>query len=111
MARFGALVSVEKFTDCILAELDAVICDTDSEPLTLARAAEESGYSVDHLARLVRAGRIPNAGRPRAPRVRRSDVPKRPGVLPSGPPMAIVGASRRQIARAVVNSEQGAHDD
>ena len=47
------------------------------EPLTLAEASARSGYSQDHLARLIRQGRLPNAGRPHAPRIRASDLPRR----------------------------------
>ncbi|MGI8497329.1 MAG: hypothetical protein ACR2OG_07090 [Gemmatimonadaceae bacterium] len=48
------------------------------ELLTLGDAARRSGYSADHLARLVRSGRLPNAGRPHAPRIRLVDLPLRP---------------------------------
>ena len=43
------------------------------------RACEsrESGYSADHLGRLVRDGKIPNAGRPGAPRIARSHLPRK----------------------------------
>jgi len=47
------------------------------ERLTLAEAAFRSGYSPDHLARLIREGKLPNAGRPRAPRIRAGDLPSR----------------------------------
>ncbi len=47
------------------------------ERLTLAEAAARSGYSQDHLARLIREGRLPNAGRPHAPRIRAADLPRR----------------------------------
>lgn len=56
--------------DCLRAEGDLA--------LTLAEAAAESGYSPDHLGRLVREGKIPNAGRPGAPRIARRDLPERP---------------------------------
>ena len=42
--------------------------------LTLGEAAAESGYSADHLGRLVREGKIPNAGRPNAPRIARREL-------------------------------------
>lgn len=48
-------------------------------PLTIQEASRISGYSVDHLRRLISQGRIPNAGRPHAPRIRRADLPQRPG--------------------------------
>lgn len=51
---------------------------SDEERLTLAQASARSGYSEDHLARLVREGRIPNAGRRGSPRIRSGDLPVRP---------------------------------
>ncbi len=111
LAAYGALVPADKLLDSVLVQLDEVLREADDEILSLAEAADASGYSVDHLARLVRTGRIENAGRSHAPRIRRRDLPHRAGFLPPQPSIAIVGTSRRQIARAVVNSEQGAHDD
>lgn len=58
-------------------ELDRALRDAESLPLTLAEAARESGYSADHLRRLIADGVVPNAGRKGAPRVRRGDVPRR----------------------------------
>ena len=49
--------------------------EEDNVLLNLQQAAEESGYSTDHLGRLVRGGKIPNAGRPGAPRIARRDLP------------------------------------
>jgi hypothetical protein len=51
------------------------------EELTLSQAAERSGYSEDHLCRLIRTGRIPDL-RParRGPiRIRAGDLPLKPG--------------------------------
>ncbi len=76
--------------------------------LTLTEAARESGYSADHLGREIRAGRIPNAGRPHAPRIRRGELPRKPGPLRSAPAL---GVSRVQIARSVVNRSQGSDHD
>src|SRR4051812_4344092 len=47
------------------------------EPLSLDRAAAESGYASDTLRRMVAAGRIRNAGRKNAPRIARGDLPKK----------------------------------
>jgi hypothetical protein len=49
------------------------------ETLTLGQAAEESGYSYSALEKMVRSGRIPNAHLPGQPRIRRGDLPKKPG--------------------------------
>ncbi len=68
-------------------ELEASLQVAALDDLTLAEAAQQSGYSVDHLARLVREGRIPNAGRRGKPMIRRSDLPVRPRKL-DGPRVA-----------------------
>src|SRR5229473_7298582 len=49
------------------------------EALRLGQAEEESGFSYSALEKMVRSGRIPNAGSPGQPRVRRGDLPKKPG--------------------------------
>ena len=59
------------------AELEATLRERDETTLSLTEAARESGYSADHLGRLVRDGRIPNAGRPGAPRIARSHLPRK----------------------------------
>ena len=67
-------------------QLEAVLGHQHSEILTLGEAARESGYSADHLGRMIREGTIPNAGRPRAPRIRRGDVPRKAsGLTTTGP--------------------------
>lgn len=66
-------------------ELEASLQAMDGEALTLDQAAAESGLSKDHLRHLVARGRIPNAGRPRAPRIARRDLPRRPGHARPGP--------------------------
>ena len=50
----------------------------ETEPLTLEEAAGDSGYSADHLGRLVREGKIPNAGRANAPRIARRELLTKP---------------------------------
>lgn len=76
------------------------------ELLTLAQAAEASGYSTDYLGRLLRSGRLHNAGRQHAPRVRRSELPRRArGLRGERAPLHLVGATPGEIARAVVTSK------
>ena len=61
------------------AELDAEAREHDDEELTITVASAASGYSCDHLRALVANGAIPNAGRRGSPRIRRSDLPVKPG--------------------------------
>ena len=46
--------------------------------LTRVQAAEESGYTPDHISRLIAEKRIKNVGRKGKPLVRRSDLPRKP---------------------------------
>ena len=78
LRRLRALVDGAILCDQLLAELDGMRKVVESEPLSLARAAAESGYSADHLGRMVREGKLANAGRPNAPKVRRADLPRKP---------------------------------
>jgi hypothetical protein len=60
------------------SDLERALAERGREALTLNVAAAESGLSVDHLARLVRTQKIPNAGKHRAPRILRRDLPRKP---------------------------------
>ena len=49
------------------------------ETVSLKEAAILGGYSIDALQRMVACGRIQNVGRKGKPRIRRADVPVKPG--------------------------------
>ena len=107
MAQRGALVSGASLVDEFLKDFAAVVRNLDNEQLTLAQAASESGYSADYLGLLIRQGRIPNLGRPHAPRLWRQDLPRKASRLPRGSRgYRLSSATPRQIARAVVTSNQ-----
>jgi excisionase family DNA binding protein len=59
---------------------EEALASADGELLSLSEAAKRSGYSAEHLARLVRSGRIPDP-RPCGSKgriyLRESDLPKR----------------------------------
>ena len=104
--RLGVHVDGAKLCEDVLADLEALDA-AGEEALTLTAAANECGFSADHLGRLVRAGQLPNAGRANAPRIRRRDLPKKPGTLPAGPDGAILPADRRRIAAAIIGGHNG----
>ena len=107
--RLTAAVEARALIDQLLGELELLFAEEEEHALTLTEAARESGYSQDHLARLVREGTIPNAGRSRAPRIRRKDLPRKASSLPGRrPALHLEGATPEQIARSVVNSIHGA---
>ncbi len=88
----------------LAAELEAALREAELGTLTLTAAARLSGYSREHLSRLLRDGKVPNAGRPNAPRVRVGDLPRKAGHLPPERiPTDIPGASKRQIVRSIVD--------
>jgi hypothetical protein len=73
----------------MLEQLDAA----GEEALALTDAAKESGYSANHLGRLVRSGEIENIGRSNAPKIRRRDLPRKATPFPSCSSLGIVSAS------------------
>lgn len=82
---YGADAQVRAL-ELVLRRLDAIEAAAREELMRLDEAADHCGLSKEHLARLVRQGRIPNAGRKRAPRVRAGDLPPpKPGRRVAGP--------------------------
>ena len=81
------------------AQLEAALRERDETTLNLTEAARESGYSTDHLGRLVRDGKIPNAGRPGAPRIARRHLPRKTG---AATPRLAAKPSTREVSTAQI---------
>ncbi len=77
--RVHAQVDGAVLCDEVLRDLVEVQNTQRDELLTLREAAAISGYTEDHLGRLIRDGTVPNTGRVNAPRIRRGDLPRKPG--------------------------------
>jgi hypothetical protein len=82
LRRRQALVSGAEIINEFLADFGRVQAQKEEEVLTLLQAAEASGYSGAHLARLARAGKLKTlrpvgSGGPLT--FRRSDLPQKPG--------------------------------
>jgi len=58
----------------IVSSIRAIRETSLDELLSLTEAAERTGYTPDHIGRLVREGKVRNAGRKNAPRVRARDL-------------------------------------
>lgn len=109
-AAFGA--NAQATTCTLLAdELEAALQVQDVATVTLAEASRIGGYSTEHLARLVRSGQLPNAGRKGAPRLHRRDVPTRAAYQPP-PSLRLVESGnsvasvRADLARGVISSHR-----
>jgi acyl-CoA reductase-like NAD-dependent aldehyde dehydrogenase len=76
----------DDLAEAIAAELD--------EPLDVQAAAAEAGVHPETIKRAVRSGQVENVGTPGRVRVRRRDLPRRPGR----------GASFAELAREAVAS-------
>src|ERR1700691_4062667 len=66
-------------------QFEAALVADDDQLLSLSQAAMYAGYSMEHLARLVRDGTIQDL-RPRGTRrirIRRRDLPIKPGTRPA----------------------------
>ena len=106
--RFGDSGAATAFESCA-DELEAAVSVWGDEQFTLEQAEQESGYTADALGRLIREGRIPNAGKDGTPRIRRRDLPRKPGRRNGNRQYDGVD-SMEQIVASVVNSSKGGHD-
>jgi hypothetical protein len=86
-------------------ELEAVLHTHDSQALSMDTAADESGYSAEHLRRLLRDTPALNAGRAGKPLIHRRDLPRKAiKVVRSGPMMYDVTADAQSlVSRQGVN--------
>ena len=108
LRRYGSDPSAVALEACASALEEAVSHEAEA-PLTLTEAAERSGYSAEHLGRLVRDGKIPNAGRSGAPRIAGRDLPIKPkNRLPAVAPALSSGEiTNRRIVQSIINEGVG----
>ena len=76
LRRYGGNALATALERCA-DELEGTIQERDNTTYSLVEASRESGYTATHLGRLVRDGKIPNAGRPNAPRIARRHLPRK----------------------------------
>jgi hypothetical protein len=77
-ARFSALVNAASICTEVLQDLKTFKAAEDAAELDLSAAASVSGYSGDHLRRLVRIGRLPAFKRGGKLFFRAGDLPLKP---------------------------------
>lgn len=92
----------------LLSDLEKSEDEVGEELLNLQQAALECGLTSGYLGRLVRQGKIVNAGRPNAPRVRRSDLRMHRRDLPrQAKRVQLVRATPGQIVQSVARPHFG----
>ena len=98
LQRF-APAAAEAFREC--AEQLAAAMESVEETVSLPEASRLGGYTVEYLQRLVRAQKITNVGKKYRPRIRRADVPVKPGHLPEVADVLHIPDRRRIVAEAL----------
>jgi hypothetical protein len=87
-------------------ELQAWLEGRRHELLSLRECAADSGYSEDHVGRLVRTGVLPNYGERHSPRVKRADLDVyrlcKSSTLRKPRSTQNMHGTREQIARAAI---------
>lgn len=110
LRQAAALVSGDHICGLVIEDLERLVGALDDVVLNLTQASLRSGYSREHLGRLIRIGKIPNAGRPNAPKIRARDLPMKPGYAPlqrDDPDGQIPRTSKRQIVRSIASLPNG----
>ncbi len=77
-SRLHIRVDGAALADEVIADLERIAAGDGLATLTLTDASNLSGYTTDHLSRLIREGKLANHGRKGKPLVRRSELPMRP---------------------------------
>jgi hypothetical protein len=75
--KLHAMVDGAGLCELVIADLQTLEASLSSEVLTLRAASERSGYSAEHIGRMIREGTLANMGRKHAPRVLASQLPRR----------------------------------
>lgn len=97
-AHLSSMVSAERIIGDVLADLGELADAHALDAVSLKEASAIGGYSMDRLQHIVAAGEIDNIGRKGKPKIRRGDVPIKPGYLRPGADGAQFDARRRIVA-------------
>jgi hypothetical protein len=101
LSQFGALIPAAALILTVLTDVRAVLDAEGDELLAIREANALSRKHPATLRQLVATGRLPQAGRLHAPRVRRRDLANVVGVRGTH----YLSSTRRQIALPIINSD------
>ena len=110
LRRLGADAQA-RILDFCADDLIASFARAGDELLSLRSAAQESGYSADHLARLLREGKIPKSGHKAKPLIRRRDLPQKARKRKEDPCFSPPsGYDPGRLFRDIIHSKYGGGD-
>jgi len=72
---WGGSADAARLWERAAVELEQALASVGNDTLSLTEAAKLTGLTAGHLGDLIRAGKVANAGRKHAPKIRRSDLP------------------------------------
>lgn len=96
-----------EFAESFAQELEDELERQDTETVSLREASRIGGYHPDHLSRMLSKGRTPNMGRKSKPRIRRKDVPRKPGCAVDGASVPVLNLKHRQQQRSKHRGVEG----
>lgn len=103
--RLSATVPLSAIAAEVLADLHTLRAEESAASVGLIEAAARSGYSADHIGRLIASGTIENVGRKGKPRIRVSDIPRKPGRSLRARSGSGHLSPRRQVVASVVTGK------
>lgn len=109
LKEWAAAEGAAKAWEQAATELEQCLTRHEDETLNLQQAAALSGFNADHLGRLIRLGRIRNAGRKNAPRILRKDLPRKNGSLAPAS-TTFLPRERVDLVRSVLQVQRAAND-
>lgn len=77
--RKRGATSLAEMVESFAADLEAAIQLQELEALTIREGVAVSGYSYSALQKLLASGELENVGSKGSPRIRRGDLPRKPG--------------------------------
>lgn len=106
--RSPAMIDAASLSEEVLRDLVALDADGSDDALSIAEAAEYSGFSAAHIRRLVATGKLRSEGDGHARRVRRGNLPRKAQTLaPAATTLHVLPAKAEQAVRDSVGVSKG----
>lgn len=101
----AAKVDAAAICQQFVADLEALAAENDDDWVSLPQAAAFSGYSKQHIRRMINGGQLRAVGERKARRVRLRDLPRKPvPVAIADTELHLLGATAEQAVRESVGA-------